>query len=117
MSDLQKSDIYAFGHTTSGGADLAAQQNRVLRNPYWLLALALIPMGLGALLGIQMSFNFLRTSPILGILGMMAVLYGLMFAVTANRNSAVGIPLLLLFTGVLGVFLGPLLQMALRLSN
>jgi len=117
MDNLQNSGSYAFGNSAGAGLDLASQRNRVLRNTYWLLALALIPMGLGGLLGVQLSFGFLRSSPILGVLGMMAVLYGLMFAIQANRNSGVGAALLLLFSGVLGVVLGPLLQFALHLSN
>lgn len=117
MNNLQNSGSYAFGNSASAGLDLATQRHRVLRNTYWLLALALIPMALGALVGVQLSFNFLRTNPIMGILGMMAVLYGLMFAVSANRNSSIGVILLLVFTGVLGIFMGPLLQVALTLSN
>ncbi|TAK90939.1 MAG: Bax inhibitor-1/YccA family protein [Burkholderiaceae bacterium] len=117
MDNLQNSGTYGFGNSAGTGLDLASQRNRVLRNTYWLLALALIPMGLGGLIGTQLSFDFLRSSPILGVLGMMAVIYGLMFAVQANRNSGVGAALLLVFTGALGVMLGPLLQFALHLSN
>ena len=117
MNNLQNSGSYAFGNSAGAGLDLATQRHRVLRNTYWLLAVALIPMAIGALIGVQLSFSFLRTNPIMGIIGMMVVLYGLMFAVSANRNSSVGVVLLLLFTGVLGVFMGPLLQMALTLKN
>jgi modulator of FtsH protease len=96
---------------------VAQRTNRVLRNTYMLTAIAMIPMALGAVLGTQMSFGFLRSSPILGMLGMMAVLYGLMFAIERNRTSTTGIVLLLAFTGVLGVMTGPLLQNVLSFRN
>jgi modulator of FtsH protease len=96
---------------------VAQRTNRVLRNTYMLTAIAMIPMALGALVGTQMSFGFLRSSPILGMLGMMAVLYGLMFAIERNRTSTTGIALLLAFTGVLGVMTGPLLQSVLNFRN
>ena len=95
----------------------AQRTNRVLRNTYMLTAIALVPMALGALLGAQMSFGFLRSNPIMGTLGMLAVLYGLMFAIQANRTSGIGIALLLAFTGVLGVMTGPLLQNVLSFNN
>ncbi len=95
----------------------AQRTNRVLRNTYMLTAIALVPMALGALLGSQMSFSLLRSNPIIGMLGMMAVLYGLMFAIERNRTSGLGIVLLLAFTGVLGVMTGPLLQNVLNFRN
>ena len=95
----------------------AQRTNRVLRNTYMLTAIALVPMALGALLGAQLSFGFLRSSPIMGAIVMLAVLYGLMFAIERNRESGVGIALLLVFTSVLGVMTGPLLQSVLNFKN
>jgi len=79
--------------------------------------LSLIPTVIGALIGTNMSFMFMRTNPIMGLLVMMAAVYGLMFAVQRNRYSALGVYLMLAFTFVMGLLLGPLLQMALRFSN
>jgi len=42
---------------------------------------------------------------------------GLQFAIIANRNSALGIGFLLLMTGLLGWWLGPILNYALALKN
>ena len=95
----------------------AERTNRVLRNTYMLTAIALVPMALGGLLGTQLSFGFLRSSPIMGALGMLAVLYGLMFFIERNRETGVGIALLLVFTGVLGLMAGPLLQNTLNFRN
>jgi modulator of FtsH protease len=44
-------------------------------------------------------------------------LYGMFAAISANRNSSIGVVLLLGLTFVLGLLLGPILQHALNLSN
>jgi modulator of FtsH protease len=53
----------------------------------------------------------------MGALLMFGAMMGLLFAVTALRNSVWGIVALLGFTFVAGVFLGPILQVALHLKN
>jgi modulator of FtsH protease len=95
----------------------AQRTNRVLRNTYMLTAIALVPMAVCAMLGSQLSFGFLRSSPIMGAIVMMAVLYGLMFAIERYRDSGFGIVLLLVFTSVLGLMTGPLLQSVLSFRN
>ena len=96
---------------------VALQQQRVLRNTYLLLALSLIPTGIGALLGINLNFGFMRASPIVSSLVLLAVIYGMFFAIEKNRDSGLGVALLLGLTLFLGVLLGPLLQVALGLRN
>jgi FtsH-binding integral membrane protein len=96
---------------------LAAEQNKVLRNTYMMLALTMIPTVIGAFLGMSMSFAFMAQSPIMSALLMFGAMIGMMFAVTALRNSVWGIVALLGFTFVAGVFLGPILQVALHLKN
>ena len=93
------------------------QTNKVLRNTYMLTALAMVPMAIGAVVGTQMSFAFLATSPIMGAFGFLIAAYALMFGIQANRNSGVGVALMLVFTGLLGVMMGPLLQRVLAFSN
>jgi FtsH-binding integral membrane protein len=66
------------------------QTNKVLRNTYMLTALAMVPMAIGAVVGTQMSFAFLATSPIMGAFGFLIAAYALMFGIQANRNSGVG---------------------------
>lgn len=95
----------------------SAERNKVLRNTYMLLGVSLIPTALGALVGMNMNFSFMAGSPIISALLMFAVMFGLLWAVQANRNSGVGVVLLLAFTGVMGLFLGPILQVAAGLSN
>ena len=96
---------------------LGAEQNKVLRNTYMMLALTMIPTVLGAFAGMSMSFAFMAQSPIMGALLMFGAMMGMMFAVSALRNSIWGVVALLGFTFVAGVFLGPILQVALHLKN
>ncbi|MBV8049377.1 MAG: Bax inhibitor-1/YccA family protein [Paludibacterium sp.] len=102
---------------TAYSATLGDARQKVLRNTYALLGLSLIPTVIGALIGTNLSFMFLRTSPIMGMLLMLAGLYGLMFAIEKNRYSPVGAYLMFAFTFLMGILLGPLLQVALRLQN
>lgn len=92
-------------------------RNSVLRNTYLMLALTMIPTVAGSIVGANTNFSFLAQSPIIGSLLMLALMIGLMFAVTATRNSIWGIVLLLSFTFVAGWWLGPLLQYALQFNN
>ena len=96
----------------------SVRQHRVLRNTYWLLALTMIPTVIGALFGVTFPFGpVFRNYPILAPIGMFAVMLGLLFGVSAARNSALGVVLIFVFTFVAGFFLGPILQMAAGLRN
>ena len=99
------------------GSTLAVEQNKVLRNTYMLLALTMIPTIIGAFVGMSINFSFMAQHPIMSSLLMFAAMMGLLFAVTALRNSVWGIVALLGFTFVAGVLLGPILQVALHLKN
>jgi modulator of FtsH protease len=101
--------------TRSG--QLALEQNRVLRNTYLLLGLSMVPTVIGAIVGVNTNFSFLAQYPIMGPLLMLAVLFGAMFGIAALRNSAWGVVAMLAFTFLMGWWLGPMLQYALRLSN
>jgi modulator of FtsH protease len=95
----------------------ALQQHRVLRNTYLLLALSLIPTAIGAAIGTNVNLSFLRSSPTISFFVILAVFYGWVWAIERNRNSGVGVALLLGFTLFLGLLLGPLLQTILGLKN
>ena len=96
---------------------IATEQNKVLRNTYMMLALTMIPTMIGAFIGTSMNFSFMAASPIMSSLLMFGAMIGMMFAVSALRNSVWGIAALLGFTFVAGVFLGPILQVALHFKN
>jgi len=93
------------------------QQHRVLRNTYWLLALSLIPTVIGAAVGTNLDLGFLRTNPMLSSFAILAIFYGWIFAIERNRNSSLGVGLLLGFTFFMGLLLGPLFQFVLGLNN
>jgi modulator of FtsH protease len=113
MPELQP--IRTDGSSPAG--ELAVRHNRVLRNTYLLLALSLIPTAIGAAIGTQLDLSFLRQSPMLTFFGVLVIFYGWSFAIQHNRNSSVGVGLLLGFTLFLGLLLGPLLQSVLGLRN
>jgi len=100
----------------AGTQVLALQQQRVLRNTYLLLALTMVPTVIGAFIGINTD-NIIIQHPIISFFVMLGAVIGLQYAIAANRNSALGVVLLLGMTFLLGWFLGPLLAIALTLKN
>jgi FtsH-binding integral membrane protein len=56
--------------------ELSLQQSRVLRNTYWLLAVTLIPTAIGAVIGTNLNLSFLRSSPIISFVVILALFYG-----------------------------------------
>jgi len=100
-----------------GSAPLAQQQNRVLRNTYMLLGLSMVPTVLGALLGIQMQFSLMAGSPFIGFLLFMGIAFGFMWGIEKNKDSGLGVALLLGFTFFMGLMLSRILQFALGFSN
>jgi modulator of FtsH protease len=97
-------------------AEVSVQQQRVLRNTYLLLALTMVPTVIGAMIGMSTAGMILQ-HPIVSTLVVLAAVIGLQFAIVANRDSGLGIGLLLLMTFILGWWLGPLLTVALALRN
>ncbi|MBE0626400.1 MAG: Bax inhibitor-1 family protein [Burkholderiales bacterium] len=97
--------------------DIASQQNKVLRNTYLLLALTLIPTAIGAAIGTNINLSFMRASPMLSFVAILAVFYGWIYAIERNKESALGVGLLLGFTLFLGLLLGPLLHRTLGFAN
>jgi modulator of FtsH protease len=98
-------------------AQVAQQQNRVLRNTYMLLGLSMVPTVLGALLGIQMQFSFMAGSPFISFLLFMGIAFGFMWGIEKNKDSGLGVALLLGFTFFMGLMLSRILQFALGFAN
>lgn len=94
----------------------AESAQRVLRNTYLLLALTMVPTVIGAAIGIQLA-PAMMASPIITVVLMLGSVIGLQFGIAHYRNSGLGVALLLLMTGLVGVFLGPLLNVALSMRN
>lgn len=93
------------------------QRHRVLRNTYALLAMSMVPTVIGAVLGTMYGSTFMVGSPILSLLLFLGVSWGLMFAIQKNKDSGLGVVLLLTFTLFMGLMLGPLFHYALRFAN
>ena len=102
---------------TSQSAQIAVGTHKVLRNTYMMLGLTMIPTVIGAMMGISMNFSFMAQSPIMGAIVMMAIMFGLFWGISKNRDSGVGVALLLALTFFMGIMLGPILQVALHLRN
>jgi len=71
---------------------------------------------IGAFVGMATS-GIVVANPIISSLVMLAAVIGLQFGIAANRNSGIGVALLLLMTGILGWWLGPILNVALSMKN
>lgn len=89
-------------------------QHNVLRNTYWLLALSMVPTVFGAVLGVSLHL------PLGG--GLMALLFlgiafGFIWGIEKNKDSGLGVALLLGFTFFMGLWLTPLLSRILGYSN
>lgn len=92
----------------------SAASNSVLRNTYWLLAISMLPTVAGAYLGVTMGLPAIAGW---GWIAVLAIMFGFIFAIQALRHSVMGIPVLLIFTGLMGATLTPLLTRTLAYSN
>lgn len=96
----------------AGSATSALETNRVLRNTYALLSMTLLFSGLTATLS-----AFLGMPPMTYLI-CIGVSFALMwFVMPKVANSASGIGVVFLITGLLGFGLGPLLNMYMQLAN
>ncbi len=81
----------------TGAGGVALEQQRVLRNTYLLLALTMVPTVIGAMIGIRTG-GIIMQHPIISFFVMLGAVIGLQFAIAANRNSGLGVVLLLAMT-------------------
>jgi modulator of FtsH protease len=92
-----------------------AVRNKVLRNTYMLLAISMIPTVLGAFIGVSLALPMF--SGFMGFMIFMAIAFGFFWAIEKNKNSGVGVALLLGFTFFMGLMMSPLLTRTLGFSN
>lgn len=85
--------------------DSAIEVNKVLRNTYTLLAMALAFSAVMA--GISSALNL----PHPGIILLLVGFYGLLFAIHKTANSGMGIFFVFALTGFMGYSIGPILNM------
>jgi FtsH-binding integral membrane protein len=95
----------------------ANTRNRVLRNTYWLLALSMLPTVLGAWLGVQMGFSFFPNNPFIGFIAFFAIISGFFWGIARNKDSGIGVLILLGFTFFMGLMMTGLITHTLHFSN
>ena len=104
-----------YGQNAGG---FVAERNRVLRNTYTLLAISLVPTTFGAWDGLKLGLAaWMITNPGMGMLLFLGGAFGLMFAIERNKNSSLGVGLLLGFTFFMGLMLSQMLSFILGLAN
>ncbi|UOD49572.1 Bax inhibitor-1/YccA family protein [Orrella daihaiensis] len=114
MNDFRPS--LSRGYAGTAGQQVA--RNQVLKNTYWLLAISLIPTVAGAAIGLFTGLNqVMNASPMLSVIVFLGGAFGLMFAIEKNKNSSLGVGLLLLFTFFMGVMLSRLLGFVFGMGN
>jgi modulator of FtsH protease len=82
-----------------------------------LLALSMVPTVVGALIGVQLKFSFLAGSPFIAFMLFLGIAWGFMYGIEKNKDSSLGVALLLGFTLFMGLMLSRILQVALGFSN
>jgi len=113
--NLQRANPYNFG---AGATGSLLARNAVLRNTYWLLALSLIPTIAGAWAGIAFNVaGVMGARPGMTMIVFLIGAFGLLFAIERNKNSGLGVALLLVFPFFMGVMLSRLLAFVLGFSN
>jgi len=100
----------------TGGSAYGIEQQRVLRNTYWLLALSLLPTVLGAWVGVATGITRMM-SPGISMIVFFAGAFGLMYGIHRTKDSAAGVYMLLGFTFFMGLMLSRLIGFVLGLSN
>lgn len=101
-------------HVNVGTAQSAtsAEIQKVLRNTYMLLGMTLAFSALTA--GISMSMNLGGGAAMIMSIAALALVW---FVLPRTANTAMGLPVVFLFTGLLGAALGPMLNRYLALPN
>src|SRR5258706_14896157 len=96
---------------------IALAQNRVLRNPYLLLAISMLPTIAGAWIGVETGFSFFAGNLVIGMVLFLAMAFGFMFAINKTKDSEAGVAVLLAFPFFMGLMLSGLLGAVLRLAD
>ena len=96
---------------SAGREQSALATNKLIRNTYMLLGMTLVFSAVTA--GISMAMN----PPFLVYIGSVIGSFIMLFILNRKQNSAAALPLVFLFTGMMGFGLGPLLNHYLGLAN
>ena len=94
----------------------SAERNRVVRNTYWLLAISMLPTVLGAYVGVATGISY-AISGVMGMILMLAGVFGFIYAIERTKESATGVYVLLGFTFFMGLMLSRMIAMVLGFKN
>lgn len=97
-------------------ASPSAERNRVVRNTYWLLAISMLPTVLGAYVGVTTGISH-AISGVMGMILMLAGVFGFIYAIERTKESATGVYVLLGFTFFMGLMLSRMIAMVLGFKN
>lgn len=103
---MRNVDTYSAGREQS-----VLSTNKMIRNTYMLLGMTLVFSAVTA--GISMAMN----PPFIVYIGSILVSFIMLFVLNKKQNSAAALPLVFLFTGLMGFGLGPLLNHYLGMAN
>lgn len=103
---MRNVDTYSAGREES-----VLTTNKLIRNTYMLLGMTLVFSAVTA--GISMAIN----PPFMVYLGSILVSFIMLFVLNKKQNTAAALPLVFLFTGLMGFGLGPLLNHYLGMAN
>ncbi len=103
---MRNVDTYSAGREES-----VLTTNKLIRNTYMLLGMTLVFSAATA--GISMAIN----PPFIVYIGSIIVSFIMLFVLNKKQNSAAALPLVFLFTGLMGFGLGPLLNHYLGMAN
>jgi len=103
---MRNVDTYSAGREQS-----VLSTNKLIRNTYMLLGMTLVFSAVTA--GISMAMN----PPFIVYIGSIIVSFIMLFVLNKKQNSAAALPLVFLFTGLMGFGLGPLLNHYLGMAN
>ena len=106
--------IQNFNYADTGS--VTSERNKVLKNTYWLLALTLLPTGLGAWVGITTGLSYALSGG-LGLIVFLAGAFGFIYAIEKTKHSSKGIAVLLAFTFFMGLMLSRMIAMVLGFKN
>lgn len=87
------------------------ETNKVIRNTYMLLAMTMVVSAITA--GISVMLNL----PMIVAFGSMIVGFIMIFILNKKQNSAAALPLVFLFTALMGLGLGPIINQYLGMTN
>lgn len=100
------------GSYNAGTPALGAETHKVLRNTYMLLGMTLLFSAVTA--GISMAVGLGSGAALIMSIAALAIVW---FVLPRTANTAAGLPVVFLFTGLLGAALGPMLNRYLALPN